>query len=240
MLDAKSYRNPVYCLVVIALSVLVGCQRAPIRDPAFASVRPALPPQQQYANGAIYQFGTDTRLFEDLRARRIGDILTVRLVENTNASKSAETISDKESTATIANPTIFGTTPQFDVPGFLPLANTRNLGLNTSLSASREFDGSGETSQENSLTGSITVTVVEVYPNGNLVVRGEKRLTLNNGNEYIRVSGIIRPIDIQSDNSIVSTKIADATIIYTGDGVVAESNRAGWLTRFFNSPVFPF
>ncbi len=241
MFNFRSYRVPINrCIIVILISLAVGCQRTPVRDPAYAAVRPALPIVQQVPNGAIYQAGYDTRLFEDLKARRIGDILTVRLVENTGASKSAATSTDKESTTTVTNPTILGTSPQIDVPGFLPLVNTNNLSLETNLSASREFEGSGKSSQENSLSGTITVSVVEVFPNGNLVIRGEKRLTLNNGNEYIRISGIVRAVDIQADNSILSTQIADATIMYTGDGQVAETNIVGWLARFFSSVIFPF
>ena len=152
------------------------------------------------------------------------DILTVHLQENTDASKSTSTTADRESTTTVTNPTILGASPEFNVPGFVPLTSTRNLSLETNLSSSSEFEGSGASSQKNQLTGDITVTVVEVLPNGNLIVRGEKRLTINNGNEYIRLSGIVRPIDIQTDNSVMSTQIADATIMYTGDGQVAEVN----------------
>ena len=103
-----------------------------------------------------------------------------------------------------------------------------------------EFSGSGKSDQQNSLNGTISVSVVEVLPNGNLAIRGEKRMTLNNGNEYIRLSGIIRPSDINAGNSILSTQIADATITYTGDGPVAESNIMGWLAKFFISAIFPF
>lgn len=226
--------------VLVMVTLLAACQSAPERDPGFAPIRPAYPQASAVSNGAIYQAGTEVRLYEDLRARRIGDILTVRLAEATNANKSTETQVDKETTTTVTNPTILGTTPQVDVPGFVPLATRRDLSLETNLSANREFDSSGESSQENSLTGNITVSVVEVLPNGNLLVRGEKRVTLNNGNEYIRLSGIVRAVDIQSDNSVLSTQIADATIMYTGDGPVAESNIMGWLARFFISAIFPF
>lgn len=237
----NSCHTPVYALVIVFLmSLLIGCQRTAIRDPAFAAVRPALPPVRQVVDGAIYQAGTELRLFEDVKARRIGDILTVLLQESTDASKTTETTIDKATTSAINNPTIFGTSPRFNVPGFLPLVNTSNLSLATNLSASNGFEGAGESTQKNSLTGSITVSVVEVFPNGYLFVRGEKRLTLTAGNEYIRISGIVRSVDIQADNTIVSTKIADATIIYTGDGQLAESNSMGWLARFFNKPIFPF
>lgn len=227
-------------LTLMVLTVLSACQSAPKRDPEFASIRPPLPPEPVIASGSIYQAGFDLRLYEDLKARRIGDILTVRLQENTDGSKSTSTTADRQSTTSVTNPTILGTSPEIDVPGFVPLASTKNLGLETNLNSNSEFEGSGESSQKNQLTGDITVTVAEVFPNGNSFVRGEKRLTINNGNEYIRVSGIVRPIDIQADNSILSTQIGDATIMYTGDGQVADVNIMGWLARFFISAITPF
>jgi flagellar L-ring protein precursor FlgH len=226
--------------VFIIFAVLTACQSAPKRDPEFASVRPPLPPQAEMYSGSIYQAGFDLRLYEDLKARRIGDILTVRLLENTDGSKSTGTSTDKSSETTVTNPTILGASPEFNVPGFIPLTNTKNLSLETNLSSNSAFEGSGASSQKNQLTGNITVTVVELLPNGNLIVRGEKRLTINNGNEYVRVSGIVRPIDIQSDNSVLSTQIGDATIMYTGDGQTADVNIMGWLARFFISAVTPF
>lgn len=100
--------------------------------------------------------------------------------------------------------------------------------------------GNGQANQSNSLTGSISVSVVEVLPNGNLKVRGEKRVSLNQGNEYLRVSGIIRPNDISATNTVSSSQLADATIMYTGDGAVADASRMGWISRSFFSWLFPF
>ena len=222
------------------LLILTACQSPPKRDPGFAAVRPALPPTGAMYSGSIYQAGYDVRLYEDIKARRIGDILTVRLLESTDASKSTSSTVDKSTSATISNPTVLGSSPSFDVPGFVPLNSTSNLNLETSLSSDSEFEGSGAASQSNQLTGNITVSVVELLPNGNLMVRGEKRVTINNGNEYIRLSGIVRPTDIQSDNSVLSTQIADATISYTGDGQTQDVNVMGWLARFFVSAIFPF
>ncbi len=230
-------------LALLALVVLLasGCNTAPRRDPAFAPSYPAVRPQaEQAASGAIWQPGYDVALFEDVKARRIGDLLTIRLVEATNAEKSSRTKTDRETNTSIENPTILGTTPQFDLPGALPLAGTEDNTLESRVSATHEFEGSGDSSQRNRLTGDITVTVADVLPNGNLLVRGEKRLTLNNGNEYIRISGIVRPIDVRTDNSVPSTRVADATIIYSGDGAPADASKLGWLARFFVSAVFPF
>ena len=229
-------------LLVVALA---GCNSTPTRDPDFAAMRPSpvVPPPSR--GGAIYQAGYEMVLFEDQRARRVGDILTIRLLEKTDASKKAETKLDKTNNTTIANPTILGSSPLFDVQGVpfgnkLPLASTTGNTLETNLSSDHEFDGSGESSQSNSLDGEITVTVAEVLPNGYLVVQGEKLLTLNRGHEHIRFSGIVRPADIASDNSVPSTKVADARIIYGGQGEVADSNAIGWIARFFISALLPF
>ncbi len=108
------------------------------------------------------------------------------------------------------------------------------------MSRESSFDGASDSSQSNRLDGSITVTVAERLPNGNLLVRGEKRITINQGEEFIRVQGIVRPVDIGPANSVASTKVADARITYSGRGTLADSNRPGWLSRFFNSPWFPF
>jgi flagellar L-ring protein FlgH len=238
--QAETLKNTIIFIVICNLFMISGCQTQPKRDPAFAAVRPSLPPIEPESHGSIYKPGFDMRLFEDLKARRVGDILTVVLNEATNAEKEATTDTSKATGTTIDNPTIFGTSPEFNVPKFLPLAETQNLSLTTSLSSDHSLSGSGTAEQSNLLTGSITVSVVEVLPNGNLIVRGEKRVTLNNGVEYVQLSGIIRPVDILANNSILSSQIADATINYIGEGAVAETNRNGWLARFFASPFMPY
>jgi flagellar L-ring protein precursor FlgH len=226
--------------VLLLMSVLTGCQSTPERDPEYAATRPvALPPAAQN-NGAIYQAGNDVRLFEDYKARRVGDILTIVLNESTNASKSATTEIDKSNSNSITNPTILGTTPQFNAPGILPLASNSNNNLAFNLESEHAFEGDGSSSQSNNLTGNVGVTIAEVLPNGNLVVRGEKVLSLNQGHEYIRISGIVRPADITSSNTISSTQVADAVITYNGSGPVAESNVIPWLARFFISALLPF
>jgi flagellar L-ring protein precursor FlgH len=237
-----------YSLVVtwtcigVAILALSGCNSgAPKRDPEYAASMPAVRmPAEQQPTGTIYQAGYNMYLFEDIKARRIGDTLTIKLVEKTTATKSSSSSFDKSSSTSIENPTILGTSPAFGLPGALPLANTDTNTLETNLGSESTFEGKGDSAQNNSLTGDITVTVADVLPNGNLVVRGEKRVGINTGNEYIKISGIVRPFDIGPDNTIVSTKVADATIIYNGDGQGAQANKAGWLTRFFSSVLSPF
>ncbi|MGF1613479.1 MAG: flagellar basal body L-ring protein FlgH [Gammaproteobacteria bacterium] len=232
------------CLVsrIICLSLAVcflGCTSVPSRDAEFASVRPAAVTQAMPTSGAVYQAGHELFLFEDLRPRRPGDLLTIVLVEKTNASKKAETLIDKKNDTSISNPTLLGSPLQFGVPSGLAAANTTTDTL-ASLSSSTEFEGAGKSTQSNSLSGEITVTVAEVLANGNLVVQGEKLLTLNQGHEHIRFSGIVRPADIASNNSVLSSNVANARIVYAGQGALADANALGWLSRFFISIFFPF
>lgn len=216
--------------LIIMILLLVGCESLPKRDPDFAPVQPADLRSPIQRNGAIYQSGYDMRLFENHVARRVGDILTVTLVEKTQAKKIADLEAEKDNSISVTAPTLWG------------VASQALLGhdLETSLESNHKFEGEGEANQSNSLTGDISVTVVDVLPNGNLKIRGEKRMTLNDGSEFIRLSGIVRPEDIDVRNSIPSTKVADPTIMYTGDGVVADSSKIGWFARFFLSPLFPF
>lgn len=214
----------------VLLGFLVGCDTLPKRDPDFSPVQATTlrPPTQN--NGAIYQANYDMRLFENHAARRIGDILTVTLAERTQARKQADLDAAKDTSMSVSAPTLWG------------VASQALLGhdLQTSMSSSHEFTGEGSANQSNSLTGDISVTVVDVLPNGNLKIRGEKRVALNDGNEYVRLSGIVRPQDISVNNTVPSTKVADPTIMYTGDGSVADSSKMGWFARFFLSPLFPF
>lgn len=221
-------------------ALTTACQSIPPRDPAYAAVRPAAIPAAQQGNGSIYQQGFDVRLFEDQLARRVGDILTVQLSEATSASKDAATSLSKTNSNSVTNPTLLGATPQFNTPSVLPLSSNTNNNLSFGLNSDHNFDGSGSSSQSNSLSGSITVSVVEVLPNGNMVIRGEKVLQLNQGHEYVRLSGIVRKADVRPDNTVLSTQVADAQIAYSGTGAVQDTNVIGWLARFFVSALMPF
>lgn len=217
-------------LIFLAIATqLVGCASLlnppPARDPAFAPARPESMVVAPQNIGSIYQPNGDMRLFEDVKAKRVGDILTVRLIETTDASKTADTKASRVGTTTVEVPTIMGVAVS---------------GLKESLSSSNSMEGKGTSDQSNKLTGKVSVSVVEVLPNGYLRVQGEKRVALNQGNEYIKLSGIVRPMDIDTSNSVDSTKVADATMIYNGDGVMSDVNRMGWLQRLFTSVVFPY
>ena len=217
-------------LFVAAFAALSGCSVMPMAEESFAPPIPQQPVYEPPTSGSIYRSGTDVRLFEDLKANRVGDILTVRLVESTNASKNSATSTSKTTEAALQNPTILG----------IPVTRDGTNLFEGSLSGEQTFDGSGASSQSNSLSGDITVTVVERYPNGNLRIRGEKWVTLNQGQEFIRLSGIVRPTDIEPDNSLASTRIADARITYSSKGVMAAANKMGWVSRFFHSVLHPY
>ncbi len=212
-----------------AAALLAGCSTMPESADTYAPPVPVLEAAPPTA-GAIYPAGGDLRLFEDLKANRVGDILTVRLIEQTNATKNATTSTSKSSEASFSNPVVFGRPVTADG---VPIGEG-------SLGGATAFDGAGSSSQSNSLQGDIAVTVVARYPNGNLRIRGEKWVTLNQGGEFIRLSGIVRPSDIAPDNSIASSKVADARITYSSKGVLADANRMGLLSRYFNSAWWPF
>ena len=218
-------------IVLAGFFAVVGCSNAPPKpDPAFARVLPAYSQPLPVNDGAIYRAGYEMALFADQRARRIGDIITIELIEKTNASKKASTKTKKENSMDIATPSIFGG----------PVTYIGKQILAATADAKRDFAGEGNSTQSNSLTGRISVTVVNVLPNGNLMVRGEKLLTLNQGSERIQLSGVIRAADVAPDNTVLSTQVADAQISYAGEGALADANQSGWMARFFQSGWWPF
>lgn len=222
-----------FILVSLSILLLQACAVTRVEvqpDPMFAPVDMKASRFKTVNNGSIYQQGRAVRLFEDSKAFRIGDLLSITLAESTNASKSAATSTTKDDDVTIGAGTILGITPTHNGQSF----------LNNSLTSEREFQGRGDSNQSNSLKGQITVMVTDILPNGNLLVRGEKLIGLNQGSEFLRISGIVRPKDVSSDNVVVSSKLANARIYYGGGGAIAEANTKGWLSRFFSSPLFPF
>jgi flagellar L-ring protein precursor FlgH len=199
-------------------------RRKPKED--FSATMPAPEPvAPRPANGSIFQPNDGyAALYEGNRARRVGDPLTIVLVERTSASKSAGTQLDSGGGFSITPPS---SGPLSFDPGAAAVSGKRN------------FKGSGAADQANALSGEITVTVAAVYPNGTMLVQGQKRVTLNRGDEYIQIKGIVRIADIDANNRVPSTRVGDARISYTGKGDVARAARQGWLSRFF-SVISPF
>lgn len=212
---------PFAALALLALAGCAGTGGPRDKGPAETAIVPPPPPTP----GAIYRSGRELSLFADTRARQVGDILTVVLVEKTQAKKSATTTAAKDNTANIAVPSIVG----YNL--------TRGQ---ASIDAARKFSGGGDSSQSNQLDGNITVTVVEVLANGNLRIAGDKRVRINQGDETVRLTGLVRPADIATDNTVLSSRVANAQIAYSGSGTLADSNAPGWLSRILNSAWWPF
>jgi flagellar L-ring protein precursor FlgH len=225
----SSLRQLITPSLLALCAVFTGCVTAP-PEPDYTATWPEPPPPATAGNGAIYQVGHDVALFENSTARRVGDTITIRLNERTNASKSSSTTTSKASSAELTGPTVAGRPVTVNGTEIL----TAGIDNNTS------FDGKGDSSQSNRLEGQVTVTVAQRLPNGNLLVRGQKWIAINQGKEYVRIQGIVRPIDIDPDNSVSSLKVADAMISYGGKGTLADANAPGLLTRFFNFSWLPF
>jgi len=225
-------RNTLFILAVAALVGACASTRVEPDPTAHIDFHPvyATAGAQAVSAGGVFNTAGSFDLFMDLRARAVGDILTIALIEKTNAQKEQSTSTAKKSKTDTGTPIIAGG----------PITYKGKQILSNSITGDRAFDGKADSSQSNSLIGNITVSVAERLPNGNLLVRGEKLININQGEEYIRLQGIIRPVDIGPDNAVASTKVADAKISYSARGALADSNKQGWLSRFFNSPIFPF
>ena len=216
--------------------LLAGCV-APTpkpNDPYYAPVLPRTPLPAAANNGSIYQAGFEQNLYSDRKAFRVGDIITITLNERTQASKNANSQIAKNSKAELGLTSLFGAGVNTNNP-----FGDGDLSLSAGYSGDRATKGDSKAAQGNTLTGSITVTVADVLPNGIIAVRGEKWMTLNTGDELVRIAGMVRADDIATDNTVPSTRVADARITYSGTGSFADASQPGWLDRFFLSPLWP-
>ena len=225
-------------ILTLGALLLSGCSGIESKShPAYAPMEPIVytMPTEGVTPASLYSEQRGLSLFADTRARSVGDIITVMLMESTQASKNADTALSRESGINMAPPTIFGrVNPDFSVKKY------KDMTLEQNISAESEFSGNGTSSQSNSLSGAIAVQVARVLPNGNLIVQGEKWLALNRGEEFIQLRGIVRPQDISPANTIASTMVADARISYGGTGLIDRANTPGWFSKFFASPLNPF
>ncbi|MCZ4336772.1 flagellar basal body L-ring protein FlgH [Shewanella colwelliana] len=220
-------------LIFAAAVMLVGCNSTnnkPIADdPYYAPVYPEAPPTKIAATGSMYQDSQASSLYSDIKALKVGDIITVILQESTQASKSANNEIKKGSDLTLD--------PIYAGGGNVTIGGQPiDLRYKDSMNTKRESDSD----QSNSLSGSISANVMQVLNNGNLVIRGEKWITINNGDEFVRVTGIVRSQDIRPDNTIDSQRVANARIQYSGTGTFADAQKVGWLSQFFMSSWWPF
>jgi len=209
-------------IALLPLVIGVGCTSSNainVHQPL--TVRPPALQAPVYSNGGIFAPANYRPLFEDMRARNIGDTLIISINEKINASKDSTTKTDRNGSITASVPTVVG------LPG------KTFQGASLDAKSSNTFEGKGESASNNSFTGTMTVTVLEVLPNGNMLVSGEKQIGINRGTEYIRFSGVVNPATIVAGNVVSSTQVADARIEYRANGPIDEAQVMGWLSRFF-------
>lgn len=209
----------------LALALLSGCAALNTTPPTAVhqpmTARPEARPPAAPATGAIFQTSQVRPLFEDRRARLVGDTLTINLVERNAAQKASNASATRGSSMSGG----------INVAAKVPLSGLSGMSIDAGVDS--DFTGKGAAAANNAFNGTIAVTVIEVYPNGNLLVSGEKQLAINQGNEYIRFSGVINPNTVTTANTVQSTQVADARIEYKGSGYIDESQTMGWLQRFF-------
>ncbi len=221
--------------MAISVLTLTACTSTGNRDvvpddPYYAPLLEHEEATEQLVTGSLFDSYLANDLYSDKKALRSGDIITVMLTESTQASKSAKTETDRE--------TAIGLQPITGLGG--QVINIGKESIQFGLNSDSSYSGDAKSNQSNSLSGNISVNVMRVLPNGNLVIRGEKWLTLNTGEEFIRLEGIVRAKDISADNTVESTRIANARIQYSGKGELAETQSPGWLSKFFLGALFPF
>jgi len=212
---------------LLSLFALAACNTVPptnVHQPMTA--RPTSRNDAQ-ANGSIYQAGVSRSLFEDRRARYVGDTMTIVISETTSASTNSNTNVSRATSTSASVPTVSG----------LPGKSLQGIAL--SAESATSLEGKGDAAAKNVFTGNIAVTVIDVLPNGNLLVSGEKQVAIGHGTEYIRLSGVVNPYFITTANTISSANVADARIEYKETGAISEAQVMGWLARFFMT-VLPF
>ena len=223
-------RRPYLFLMILLLAGCTSLPNAPKPDdPSFAPTIPEDDMVNIEPSGSIFNQGQVNSIYSDIKAHRVGDLITVQLSESTTAKKNANSQQGKNSDLGLDALKMGGDT-----------VTLNGYDTSVSMGATNSFKGQSKADQSNSLQGNISVSVIRVLPNGNLMVRGEKWLMLNNGNEYIRITGLVRSEDVNADNTVLSQRIANARIQYGGTGDFANSQERGWLAQFFNGPFSPF
>ncbi|MDR2200116.1 MAG: flagellar basal body L-ring protein FlgH [Deltaproteobacteria bacterium] len=231
-------------IVILIMSLVFwGCSK-PLSTPSSLNNQEAAllnPPVETYPTPAIKTegslFSEDTRpdFFSDMKAQRVGDIITINVVETSRATKQANTSTGRSSGMNSTVDSLFG----LEKPGTLPSPGGLNLLGGVQYSSQSQFTATGQTSRNENITAKVSARIIQVLPNDNLVVRGSQEILVNNEKQYITIQGVVRPADIATDNTILSTYLADARIEYTGKGDLSNKQREGWLTRLIDT-IWPF
>jgi len=232
------WRNIVVGL--LAFTLLSACAKPPRALDTTAEVSDIIykKPAPRVAEGAIWPGDNFNNIFfSEIKAREVGDIITVVIEEDATSTQSATTDTAKDTEIDFQTNTFFGLDTNFGMNNFLGSADPFNPGVNATTSRSNQ--GTGTTSRQGRLEGTLSVMVTEVYPNGNMAIAGSRVVTVNNEQQIMNLKGVVRPIDVNFDNTVSSRFIANANISYTGDGIVADEQRVGWLTRILGW-VWPF
>ncbi|MDL2226834.1 flagellar basal body L-ring protein FlgH [Deltaproteobacteria bacterium OttesenSCG-928-M10] len=236
-------------MILLAVILVSGCAQR-IQEPAPLANQDAAmrePPVETYEPRAIRSegsiFSEDARmdLFADMKARRVGDIVTINIVENSKANKSANTSLGRSNSVNAKTDALLGWEDPRNIPAIGDVFDSMkiNSGVGIDANYKSSFSGSGSTNRNENMTAKMSARVTQVLPNGNLVIRGSQEIMVNNEKQYITIQGVVRPADIGADNTVLSTYMADARIDYTGEGDLTRKQREGWLSRFFDT-VWPF
>lgn len=235
-------KKPKYLIALCLIPLLSACAansrnvktEKPESEPKrAASVLPVENPHLSTPN--LLTETTYVSYFRDLRALQVGDVVTINIVETSKASKKASTVTERNSSINAGISNLLGYEQKMGK--IFPDAFDNEVMFKASMA--NQFDGSGSTSRDETMVASITARVMDVLPNGYLHIRGTREVRVNNESQFITLSGIVRPIDISPDNTILSSFISDAKIEYTGQGSVSDKQRPGWLMRVVDL-VWPF
>ena len=233
-------------LTIVAAALTACGDTSPLQSTPSANVEAALrnPPVDLYpkpaakTEGSLFSDNVKADLFTDVKAIDVGDIVTINIVETSKASKDAKTDIQRNNAVDASIKALLGL-ESYSHPLVQEIAPEFNLGTGISATYASKFKGQGKTTRNESMTAQISARVIQVLPNGNLVIRGSREITVNFEKQYIIVQGVVRPEDISPENTVLSTYIADAKIDYTGKGDVSRQQRQGWLSRLIDV-VWPF
>ena len=233
-------------LLILTLALtLAGC----VTTGEDESITPAMAPPPSESDevadttnnpGSLFNPGNAEYLFSDNRARRVGDIVLVNIVESSSAENRAETSTGRDSSMNLAVDSWFGNSA-FGISPFrrdIPMVGETGRPF-VDVSSTSTFEGTGQTSRQSNVSATVAARVINVLPGGLLQVEGAREIRVNNETQIVVVRGLVRPRDIGPDNSIYSTHMADARIEYYGEGILADKQRPGWLVRLLDN-VWPF
>jgi flagellar L-ring protein precursor FlgH len=234
----------IFALIAFMLFVLASC--AGTGNRAFFTPEPtgyiSPPDRPEHSANSLWSdtdgtYVEEAGLYGDIKARGLNDLVTIKIVENASASKKAETVTSRDSSLDAGVDEFFGSPLDFGLTNLWGM--DRPFSPNVAGSMGSDFSGSGKTTRAGTLAATITARVVEVLPNGNFVIESRKEITVNRERQILVLRGLIRPEDIESDNSILSTKVANAQVVFTGEGVIQDKQGQGWLVRIMDR-VWPF